>query len=56
MGPKPYTISIKPPPDALDEFPQTLLVSCFRRLSWDSQNDTTYNFFLFCLEGLGFRV
>ena len=28
----------------------------FRQIPWKIQNDTTYNFYLFCLEGLGFRV
>ena len=28
----------------------------FRQTTWEIQNDTTYNFCLFCLQGLGFRV
>ena len=28
----------------------------FRRITWKIQNETTYNFYLFCLEGLGFGV
>ena len=28
----------------------------FRQITWKIQNETTYNFYLFYLEGLGFRV